>query len=409
MRILAWFIGAIVVILTAFMMLTAGWERPPIDAEQTGFRGTGMVDVSNPRTSQRRLEEQLNQVPTSSPAPPDTGGPTAADIYQNVPLLGHLSVAEFNHVMQAITEWVSPEQGCGYCHQLDNLASDAVYTKVVSRRMIEMTQTINESWDAHVGETGVTCYTCHRGENVPVYAWFNADPEIYTGSGILGWRAGQNRASPMVGLTSLPEDPFSDLLEAGEQIRVTGRSVLPPRGVIGSSIQDTEKTFALMIHMSSALDVNCTYCHNTRDFGSWDHSPVQRLISWHGIQMTQVLNTEYVSPLSTVLPPERVGPTGEGHKINCETCHQGIHKPLGGLSMTENYPSLLRSVNGSNGASAMLTEDDVAAYVSDEVSNDLADELAGEEAGDLADAEDDEDPSGDAEEDEEDSEDETVI
>lgn len=358
MKILAWFIGFIAVVLTGFMMFTAGWERPPIDAEQTGFRGTGMVDVSNPRTSQRRLQSQLDQVPVSAPLPPATGGPTAGEIYQNVQVLGDLSIVEFNHLMQAITEWISPAEGCGYCHQLDNLASDAVYTKIVSRRMIEMTQTINEGWDTHVGETGVTCYTCHRGEHVPEYTWFNAHPDIHTGRGLVGWRAGQNRASPQVGLTSLPEDPFSDLLEGSEQIRVTGRTVLPYRGVIGSSIQDTEKTFALMIHMSQALDVNCTFCHNSRDFGAWTHSPQQRVTAWHGIAMTQVLNTDYVSPLSSVLPPERVGPTGEGHKINCETCHQGINKPLGGLAMTENYPSLLR--RNSNGAASVLSEADVA-------------------------------------------------
>ncbi len=372
MRILAWVIGSIAVILTGFMMLTAGWERPPIDAEQSGFRGTGMVDVSNPRVAPQRLQAQLDRVPVSAPLPPDTGGPTAGEIYQNVQLLGDLSIAEFNHLMQAMTDWVSPEEGCGYCHQLNNLADDSVYTKIVSRQMIAMTQAINADWDTHVGETGVTCYTCHRGENVPQYTWFNADPEIHTGSGMAGWRAGQNRASPQVGLTSLPEEPFSDLLEAGEQIRVTGRTVLPSRGVIGSSIQDTEKTYALMIHMSTALNVNCTYCHNSRDFGSWDHSPVQRVNAWHGIQMTQTLNVEHVTPVSSVLPPDRIGPTGEGQKINCETCHQGVNKPLGGLAMLENYPSL---VGPSGRSTASLTDEDVAAFASAEVGEDVEEEV----------------------------------
>ncbi len=342
MRILAWIIGAIGVTLTAFMLLTAGWERPPIDAVQTGFRGTGMADISNPRVDPATLQAQLAAMPESVPLPADAGGgPTAGQIYQNVPLLGHLSIVEFNHLMQAITDWVSPEQGCAYCHQLDNLAADTVYTKLVSRRMLEMTQTINIDWGSHVGETGVTCYTCHRGENVPQYSWFNADPDIYGASGMVGWRNGQNRASPQVGLTSLPEDPFSALIEGNEDIRVTGRTALPVRGANGSSIQDTERTFALMVHMSSALNVNCTHCHNSRDFGSWAHSPVQRVTAWHGLEMTQTMNVDYVIPVSADLPPHRLGPTGQGQKVNCETCHQGVNKPLGGLAMAQNYPSLL--------------------------------------------------------------------
>ena len=80
--------------------------------------------------------------------------------------------------MAAMTEWVAPEEGCNYCHVAENLASDDIYTKVVSRRMLQMTQHINANWNDHVGETGVTCYTCHRGNNVPAEIWFRSRPEI---------------------------------------------------------------------------------------------------------------------------------------------------------------------------------------------------------------------------------------
>ena len=30
-----------------------------------------------------------------------------------------------------------------------------------------MTRHINADWKQHVAETGVTCYTCHRGKPVP--------------------------------------------------------------------------------------------------------------------------------------------------------------------------------------------------------------------------------------------------
>jgi len=350
MKIAAWLIGSILAALTAFMVLTAGWERPPIDTEQSGFRGTGMAEVINPRRERATRQAQLEDLPEAS-ALPAAGGPTAGEVYQNVQVLGDLSVARFTRLMQGITEWVAPEQGCEYCHQLDNLAADSVYTKVVSRRMLQMTQNINAEWDNHVAETGVTCYTCHRGKNIPQYTWFNSDPEARPVGGMAGWRGGgQNRASPQVGLTSLPEDPFTTYLEGKEVARVAGNTALPD-GDPGASIQETEWAYGLMVHMSSSLGVNCTYCHNSRAFGVWEQSSPQRETAWYGIRMAQALNTEYVSPLSSVLPPERKGPTGEGQKINCQTCHQGVNKPLYGAQMLADYPSLSGTGGGSTAES----------------------------------------------------------
>ena len=54
-------------------------------------------------------------------------------------------------------------------HNLASFAADtypdgkAIYTKAVARRMIQMTRNINSEWTEHVGNTGVTCYTCHVG------------------------------------------------------------------------------------------------------------------------------------------------------------------------------------------------------------------------------------------------------
>ncbi len=369
MKILAWIIGLIAVVLTGFMLFTAGWERPPIDSGQSGFRGTGMAEVSNPRVERVRRQAQLNQVPKTSPLTPAAGGPTAGEIYQNVQVLGDLQITQFNRLMQAITEWVSPDEGCAYCHQLDNLAADTVYTKVVSRQMLEMTQSINTEWDSHVGNTGVTCYTCHRGQNVPQYAWFNSDPQERSADGMGGWRAGQNRAAAQVGLTSLPEDPFTQYLDERQGIRVLGHHALPNEDST-SSIQATESTYALMIHMSTSLGVNCTYCHNSRAFGQWEQSTPQRTTSWHGIRMAQTVNSDYITPLSSVLPAHRLGPTGEGQKVNCQTCHQGVNKPLYGLMMAQDFPSLTgrpagESVSGAAEEDETADPDDAPAAVAE--------------------------------------------
>ena len=113
--------------------------------------------------------------------------------------------------MASITQWVAPKQGCAYCHGTDgNFADDTLYTKVVARRMLQMTRHINSDWHSHVAATGVTCYTCHRGQPVPAAIWFKSPEQE---QGMAGNRAGQNAPAPSVGLTSLPNDPFSRFLD----------------------------------------------------------------------------------------------------------------------------------------------------------------------------------------------------
>ena len=169
-----------------------------------------------------------------------------------------------------MTEWVSPEQGCNYCHTEDgDFASDGIYTKVVARRMLQMTQHLNSNWKTHVGATGVNCYTCHRGQPVPTNIWFT-DPGRPHAQGMAGNPAGQNAPAPGVGLASLPNDPFTPFLAEANDIRVVSTTAVP--GINRHSIKQTEWTYGLMMHMSNALGVNCTYCHNTRSFTSWDQS-----------------------------------------------------------------------------------------------------------------------------------------
>ena len=149
--------------------LLSGCDIPPQETVQRGYRGTGMEAVYSPEVLADIVA--ANQVPEAIPAV-SSDGPKAGDIYQNVEVLGHLSVGEFTRLMAAITEWVSPEQGCNYCHVAgEGFEADTLYTKKVSRVMIAMTQNANENWGAHVGGAGVTCYTCHRGNNVPEYVW----------------------------------------------------------------------------------------------------------------------------------------------------------------------------------------------------------------------------------------------
>jgi photosynthetic reaction center cytochrome c subunit len=335
---------ALLVTLLGAALLVAGCERPPMKTTQLGYRGTGMQQVVNPRT----LEKQTAALPALPVLPPpgDNSGPKAKDVYQNVKVLGDLSVGEFTRHMLALTQWVAPDEGCTYCHAA-NLAEDSKYTKVVARRMIEMTRHLNVDWKQHTGGgegTGVTCYTCHRGQHIPEKVWFTAaTPKNNRVGPGFGDDAGQNRAEPSIALASLPYDPFSSMLAGGKEgsdmIRVQGVQALP-QDDHRSSIKQAEYTYSLMNHISISLGVNCTFCHNTQSFQQWD-GPVQRVTAWHGINMARDLNSSYMTPLTGTFPAERLGPTGDVAKVNCGTCHQGVNKPLGGLAMAKDWPGLL--------------------------------------------------------------------
>lgn len=335
----------IALLIVAAVGIALTYEHPPVNSTQQGYRGTGMTQVSNPRTVEALVA--ANQVPKPLPAAPP-GGPRAGTIYQNVHVLGDLSVAQFTRVMQAMTNWVSPDEGCTYCHAAGNFAKDSLYTKKVARRMLKMTRNINSAWKRHVGRTGVTCYTCHRGRHVPAQVWSSGAViagdffgPYSQGTGMDRTRAGQNAPSEAAASASLPYDPFTPFLARGDDIRVVSTAALP--GTNPDGIKAAESTYSLMMHMSDSLGVNCTYCHNSRSFMSWGQSSPRRVAAYHGIRMVRDVNSGYISSLAKVFPAHRKGPLGDVYKVNCATCHQGASKPLLGARMLKDYPELSAS------------------------------------------------------------------
>jgi photosynthetic reaction center cytochrome c subunit len=326
---------------------------------QIGAPGVAMEQFdTNERLAQKVAD---NVVPKSlPPASPD--GPRSVDMYKNVQVLGHLSVGEMSRLMASMTTWVAPSKGCAYCHaplkgpdgalvkdaqgnlvaDPNNMHSDEVYAKVVARRMLQMTWHINEKWQPHVKETGVTCYTCHRGQPVPQNLFYDEVPNKQSAR-LVGDDAGQNApaAHNGYGLTSLPRGALSSFLVDNEEIRVIGTEALPHDN--RHSIKQAEHTYALMMHMSTSLGVNCTHCHNSRSMAEWNTSPKTRAAAWYGIRMARDLNNTYVLPLGSVLPKERMGPMGDAPKLACNTCHAGAYKPLLGVSMLKDYPELQKA------------------------------------------------------------------
>lgn len=325
--------GAVVALATAAVVLFTT-ERPPMEGVQRGYRGVAMEQVYNPRFLQQARDD--NKAPSYLPRLPDAGA-KAGTAYKNVQILGNESVGNFTRLMASITNWVSPTQGCAYCHDVNNMAADTVYTKVVARRMIQMVQNVNANWKSHVAETGVTCYTCHRGQPVPANIWFHNPGPVQAG-GFAQMPAGKNHPTAVANDSSLPFDPFTPFLEQDNNIRIQSQTALPTTD--HQSIKQTDWTYSLMLHFSQSLGVQCTYCHNSRSWSDWSQSTPARVNAWYGIRMVRDLNNNYLDPLQTTLPAARLGVEGDSPKVNCATCHNGVYKPLFGVSMAKDFPEL---------------------------------------------------------------------
>ncbi len=68
------------------------------------------------------------------------------------------------HLMEVMRTFnVSLRAECATCHVASDFASDAKPMKLMARQMIQMTEGLN----ATLGNGRVTCYTCHRGDEIP--------------------------------------------------------------------------------------------------------------------------------------------------------------------------------------------------------------------------------------------------
>jgi photosynthetic reaction center cytochrome c subunit len=300
--------------LLSLAVLATACEPGPKIAQQNGFRGVAMETHYDPQALGVTLA--ANAVP--KPLPPAPPGPPG--VYKNVQVLTNISAAEFGRTMTAMSSWVAGGPGnCAYCHNTANFAADSypsgklIYTKLVARMMIRMTRNVNSEYTRHVGGTGVTCYTCHRGQPLPNGLWFYSN---------------QNQI-------------LRHYLDR-DDIRVQSHSIepLPGEAANRTAIRQTYNTYALMITQSKALGVNCTYCHNSRAWTNWEESTPKRVVALYGASMLRDLNTNYLNPLQPVYPRSRLGEHGDAPKAQCVTCHNGVYKPLFGAKMVKDYPAL---------------------------------------------------------------------
>lgn len=298
-------------------LVVAGCDGGAKDSVQYGYRGTGREQTSDRSQSNAKLASSV--IP--APLPPAGASPPGPLPWKNVQVLNDVSVGEFNRTMIAMSRWVAGGDGnCAYCHVGANFASDSLYTKRVARRMLQMNRDINANWASHTQATGVTCYTCHLGKAQPSGYWFFSDQNQYLRY-------------------------YLDRPDA----RVQSRTVAPTP-VNRSSIKQTEWTYAVMIAQSKGLGVNCTFCHNSRSWSSWEQSGPKRVIALYGSQMVRHVNSEYMAPLRPEYPIDhlallarranQLNTMGDAPKLQCVTCHNGANKPLYGAQMAKDYPAL---------------------------------------------------------------------
>jgi photosynthetic reaction center cytochrome c subunit len=265
----------------------------PKQIAQHGYAGVAMETNYDPDDIAKTAA--YNQAPKPLPAAPP--GPPGQ--YKNVQVLTNISAAEFGRTMTAMSSWVAGGAGnCAYCHNTANFAADSnkgqpIYTKLVSRMMLRMTRRINSDYTQHVAGTGVTCYTCHRGQPLPKGLWFYSN---------------ENQI-------------LRHYLDRDD-------------------IRQTYNTYALMVTQSNALGVNCTYCHNSRAWTSWEESTPKRVVAYYGAAMLRDMNMNYLNPLQPVYPRSRLGEHGDAPKAQCITCHNGVYKPMYGAKMVKDYPAL---------------------------------------------------------------------
>lgn len=96
------------------------------------------------------------------------GGMARAD-FKNLQVLPKtISKEDLKAYMKAQSKALGVE--CDYCHDVPDMASDKNEKKLIARKMIQMTNEVNEKWlkgikDAEKNKVG--CGTCHQGKELP--------------------------------------------------------------------------------------------------------------------------------------------------------------------------------------------------------------------------------------------------
>ncbi len=347
MKIATVIIGAGVIGAGVLAVIVPDWHRPGFHGTQMGFRGEQAV----------QFESRASSVPINAivpePLPPAVeGGPKATEQYKNVKVLTDLSAAEFMRLQQAVTNWVAPQQGCAFCHNTENFASDEKPTKLAARRMFEMTRYINSAWATHVNPAGVTCYTCHRGQPVPAEVWWPRVPAPV--KKFIDKRDHWNEAADTVS-TFFPNAGYAEYYLQDNPVAAQSTTAMRTHDV--ADVVVPTRIYEMMMQYSLSIGVNCNYCHlNTSVFEDWKQSTPMRWTGYYALRFIRDLNRNYLLPLAQIIPQQRtlvhptampvipdtqMGQQSGNALLTCSTCHYRLPQPLNGANMIKDYPGLV--------------------------------------------------------------------
>jgi photosynthetic reaction center cytochrome c subunit len=335
-------VGAVVVL--AAIVIVPEWHLP-VPGHELGWRASSMIQF-DPAPAEAAL---LKRPPP--PIPSWSHDPRPATVaYKNIKVLTNVDADQLMGTMAAMTQWVSPKQGCNFCHAGADFASDAKPAKAVALLMLRMTRHINADWRDHVGAAGVTCFSCHQGQPIPSDVWFAAPP-VHEHP-MIDWQEDYHEDALTV-RKFFPDEGYEEYLLQNTPGSSQSYTALPTHS--GSSQVVVKRLYEVMMEMSDELGVNCGYCHNSRAFFDWRQSTPARWTGYSGIQMTRDLNRNYLIKTGAILPqnqfrldkahetnlaPNQAGPMPGNGLSNCGTCHHGEPKPLGGANMVDAYPGL---------------------------------------------------------------------
>lgn len=338
-----------VALFAAFVLLVPQWRAPGRGAD-LGPPGQAMVQFEPARAERASTNTPMPKLPAVADDPRPA---TAA--YRNVTVLTELNAGDFMRVQHAMTAWVAPksgaDQGCGFCHAGTDYASDAKPEKAVARRMLAMTRTVNADWKGHVGEAGVTCFTCHRGRPVPSDVWFQTPPRVQPAR--VGKQDDWVESSRTV-KGFFPTEGYEEYLLQTTPARGVSRTALPVKGP--PSPLEVKRLYEAMMQMSEGMGVNCGYCHHSRAFQDWRQSTPMRWTGESGIDLTRVVNRTYLLEVHRILPQDRRmpgsprdlslpardhGPQNGNAFAECGTCHHGAPKALPGSRLAAGVPGLV--------------------------------------------------------------------
>ncbi len=345
MRLLTWGIAAAGVVALGVIVLVPEWTTFPTQAVQLGPSPTSMLVFQNGQKVEPVSQVPPPVVPVSAGQAPPAGG------FKNVQVLTDVEPAEFMRMQQAITEWVSPKQGCAFCHADGDYASDAKPQKIAARLMLQMTRQINADWTNHAAPSGVTCFTCHRGQPIPAETWFPQPPRKERP--LIARQQNYQEAADTV-RKFFPDNGWAEYYLQGEPISAQSLSALPTGQVHATVV--VKRIYEMMMQMSDGMGVNCGFCHNSRAFWDWSQSTPQRWTAHYAIDQVRQINNQYLLNLSQtiqmtrtrvhetslpVLPAQQRGVMEGNGFVVCATCHYAQPKPMGGANVIADYPALV--------------------------------------------------------------------